>query len=227
MLDYFINQVTAEQFHFDKLSARVIAPKSYLSSGKEYTADIFLAASSTQIQPEVYVGSLNWSKFTKDSMATLPADQVPFNGTPSKVDVQGGMGKFTETASGVGAKSHEGAIKIKNPKGLGFDWYAFHFDYEVAPPGGFSVAATKMNVMYIGVPNPISISASGAKSDNDISASITGGSISRAGKDGWVATVNTPGEETVTVSGKTVEGDQKTFGQAKFRVKRIPDPKAT
>ena len=40
MLDYFINQVTAEQFHFDKLSARVIAPKSYLSSGKEYTADI-------------------------------------------------------------------------------------------------------------------------------------------------------------------------------------------
>ena len=224
LLDYFINQVTAEQFHFDKLSAKVIAPKSYLTAGKDYTADIFLAAGSSQIHPDVYIGSLNWSKFNKDSIAEgLPDAEVPFSGSPRKIDTDAnGYGKFSEQASGSGEKKYEGAIKLKNPKGAGFNWYAFKGDYEVAQAGNASVAATKMNVLYIGVPNPISVSASG----KDITASITGGSLAKD-KDGYIATVNAPGEVTISVNGKTMDGESKKFGEQKFRVKRIPDPKAT
>lgn len=232
MVEYMFNQIGATDFKFDKLSAAVIAPKSYLGAGKEYTAEIFLAASSSQAAADVYLGSLNMALFKADSSGGMvwntPDDsKTPFNGTPEKLENKGGKGQYKTTASGVGERKYEGAIKIKNPKG-GYDWYAFQQSYEVAPAGGFAVSPTKMNVLYIGVDNPISISASAAKSDNDISASLSGGgSISRAGKDGWIARVTTPGEATVNVSGKTMDGDNKSFGSVKFRVKRIPDPKAT
>ncbi len=59
-----------------------------------------------------------------------------------------------------------------NPEG---DVLDFHFkgNYIVAPPS-LTVAATKMNVFYIGVDNPVSISVPGL-ADEKIQAHITEG----------------------------------------------------
>lgn len=82
-----------------------------------------------------------------------------------------------------------------------------------------TVANTKMNVVHIGVDNPISISVSD-NSAEDIEVKVSDGEIEgEAGKYIW--RVSTPGtaEVAVSIKGKIIE----TFN---YRVKRIPDPVA-
>jgi gliding motility-associated protein GldM len=80
-----------------------------------------------------------------------------------------------------------------------------------------AVALDKMNVLFIGVDNPVSISASG--DINKVSASITNGSLIRGSGPGqYFAKVNTEGDVTINV---TSEGKTTPF---RFRVRSIPDP---
>jgi Ni,Fe-hydrogenase III small subunit len=80
-----------------------------------------------------------------------------------------------------------------------------------------------MNVLFIGVPNPVSVSAPGVPKDK-LHVSISNGSLSgSAGK--YSAIVNAPGDATITVSGD-VGGKTAVLGSTLFRIKRIPDPKA-
>jgi diadenosine tetraphosphate (Ap4A) HIT family hydrolase len=78
-----------------------------------------------------------------------------------------------------------------------------------------------MNVFYIGVANPVDISASGVAKDQ-LNVSISNGSISKS-KDGWEVNVKKPGKAVVNVAAK-VDGRSKTMGSMEFRVKRIPTP---
>ena len=75
-----------------------------------------------------------------------------------------------------------------------------------------------MNVLYIGVENPLTITA-GVGSEK-ISASFSGGEIKRAGGSQWIAIPKTQGEHNVNV---IIEGKSTPV---KFRVKRLPDPGA-
>jgi gliding motility-associated protein GldM len=87
-----------------------------------------------------------------------------------------------------------------------------------------SIALDKMNVLYIGVDNPVTIAASGG-GDDRVNATLSGGggSIRRVGNGKWIARVNTISDNAiinVTVDGKQV-------GASQFRVRTIPDPVAT
>jgi len=93
----------------------------------------------------------------------------------------------------------------------------------VAKPSAV-VSPDKMNVLYMGVPNPVSVSAPGIAKEK-LKVSISGGSIS--GSNGhYVANVTTMGTTTVTVSGEIAPNKTSVLGSSLFRVKRIPDPKA-
>ncbi|MBL7826810.1 MAG: hypothetical protein JNJ57_09275, partial [Saprospiraceae bacterium] len=82
-----------------------------------------------------------------------------------------------------------------------------------------AVSLDKMNVFYIGVDNPISVSAAGVSSnDVRVTGSGAGISLSPSGGGKFIVKVTTPGEATLTVSGG---GASQTF---QYRVKRIPDP---
>jgi hypothetical protein len=79
-----------------------------------------------------------------------------------------------------------------------------------------------MNVLYIGVDNPVSVAASGGAEKLQVSISGGGGSISGSGGH-YVAKVNSVSDDCkITVS---VEG--KVAGAQVFRVRTIPDPVAT
>jgi gliding motility-associated protein GldM len=81
-----------------------------------------------------------------------------------------------------------------------------------------------MNVLYIGVDNPIEVSAPGIPKDK-VRVSMTGGSIS--GSNGnYTAKVNAPGTVKINVSAELAPGKTQTLSASEFRVKRIPDPKA-
>jgi gliding motility-associated protein GldM len=195
VLKYLQSSIYAADFKFDKLSAVVVAPSSYVLVGQPYTADVFLTATSSSMTPNVYVGG-----------SKLPVDA-------------NGKAKYTATATSVGEKQWGGKIDVKKPTGE-IESYTFKASYEVAAHSA-SVSADKMNVLYIGVDNPITISAAGIPS-NKVRPTMTGGTLS--GSNGkYIATVKTPGKATINVSAD-VNGKMMPMGSMEFRVKQVPPP---
>lgn len=84
-----------------------------------------------------------------------------------------------------------------------------------------AIALDKMNVLYIGLDNPITVAAPGVAPE-DLVLTVTEGSASITGKNGkYNVRVTTPGQITIGVMKR---GDNKLISQSSFRVKRIPDP---
>ena len=94
----------------------------------------------------------------------------------------------------------------------------------LAQTTNIAVAPNKLNILYIGVDNPVSIAASGA-TDDKVSVGIDGG--------GGSITKQSAGTYIVRVSQITdncaiqVNVDGKPAGTSKFRVRTLPDPYAT
>jgi beta-lactamase regulating signal transducer with metallopeptidase domain len=80
-----------------------------------------------------------------------------------------------------------------------------------------SIAPTKLNVLYIGITNPVNISVS-EYAANDITVSIDNGSIT--GKNGeYIVKPHQAGKAVITVAAKG-----KTIKETEFRVKYLPPP---
>jgi len=206
-------------FKFDTLAAKVIPKSSYIIRGGQYEADLFVAAFSTTADPKVYVGE-GYDSIT--GKLTGKIDSVP---------VVNGMGKLVVPATSIGPKKYAALIKIKNSSTGEVKAYplkingSYTTEYTVAAPSA-CVSPTKMNMLYIGVENPIDISVSGFPADK-VSASISGGGgrIYRKGKQ-WVVKVSKVGKSKINVSVKGDDGKTKSMGSFPFRVSRIPKPTA-
>jgi N-acetylmuramoyl-L-alanine amidase len=83
------------------------------------------------------------------------------------------------------------------------------------------IALDKMNMLYIGVDNPVSLAVSGYRS-KDLIVSIQNGTIT--GKDGkYIARVSNINPAEIII--ETIEnGKRKLLGKQTYRVKRVPDP---
>jgi hypothetical protein len=84
--------------------------------------------------------------------------------------------------------------------------------------GDFAFELTKMNVLYIGVDNPMQIVT--RRNLKNFSLELSGGTLT-ATNDGYIARVTTPGSAELTVKDGTNVIASKTY-----RVKRVPDPVA-
>lgn len=189
-----LGKIDQAQVTLDKFSAVVVAPSSYVIAGQPYTAQIFLTAYDSKSNPDITV-----------------------NG--SRVSVTDGKGNYTITASGEGKHTVEGFITVKNNTTGKNDSYPFKQEYTVARPSAV-ISPDKMNVLYIGVPNPISVSAPGVAA-SDLNVHFSGaGSLSGSGGH-YTAIVNSIGKATISVSG----AKGAVLGSTQFRIKRIPDPK--
>lgn len=220
ILDKLYSKIDAASYKFDQLSAKVIAPTNYVLAGSEYTSDIFVSATSATQDPKVYLGKFN--QLIKDPK-NLPTqvNEMPLVDGYQELKVEGGYGKFSDKTSSIGVKEVTGAIKVKKPQGDGFDFFPFRFEYQVAQ-AGVVVSPDKMNVFYIGVDNPVSISVPGFSAEK-VTASISEGNI--AGSNGkYIIKVSKPGKANVMVSAKQLDGSTKSMGSVEFRVKRVPDP---
>lgn len=197
VISHLYASVSAEDFKFDKVGAKVVPKSQYVFLGENYEAEIFVAAYDTKQNPEVLIGGRSIAG--KDGVALYQA-----------------------AASSEGLKTYEGVVHISSPAGETMS-YAFKSEYIVAPPT-LTISPTKMNVFYIGVDNPVSISAGGI-ADAQINPRISAGStITRSGK-AWIVKPTAPGKTVITVDAKI--GDRvKSMGSLEFRVKRVPDPKA-
>lgn len=198
VLNYLVEQVGAESFKVDNFIPISSARKSYIIAGEPYEANITIGASSKSVYENM---------------------SIKVNG--SSLKVEDGIAKYTASTSSTGVKKYKVDIDLTNPTTGKRETYSEEFEYEVGRRS-VTVAADKMNVFYIGVENPLSVSAAGV-STNELQVSGSGGGIrlNRTGNGKYSATVSTPGKTNVRVSGGGL-----TATNFEFRVKRIPDPVA-
>ncbi len=226
VIEFLGSRINAAKFTFDALKGRAISNKPYLNLGDNYEADIFVSASSSGTEPRVHIGRFS-SAITKSSTGDYPeikGGAVPLQAGYITIDEsEGGIVKYSVNRPGEGPKSYQGVIEIKNPNTGETSYYPFDAEYTVASTMAV-VSAEKMNVFYIGVDNPVSVSAPGYQ-PNQITASISSGTLTSRGTPGkYNVNVSTPGEVKITLTGKTDDAGSRTIGDATFRVKYIPDP---
>jgi hypothetical protein len=223
LMDYFLAQINAKDFKFDKLTARVIAPTSYVMSGQEYKSDIFVAAFNSTSNPEVIIGPLNANaKRDPSTNEFIETNVNPVSGGKT-IDVKGGMGRYAVVAGGEGEQTYTGAVKIAGP--TGDIYYPFEAKYTSAK-GSAVISSDNLNIIYAGVPNPFTVSVPGFPADKVV-ATATGGSFSGSkGKYTASMPASMIGKEiTINVSVQQ-DGATKQIGSQVYKVKRIPDPVA-
>ncbi len=219
-------KVGEAKYDFDQLNATISAPASYVMKGDPYTADVFLTASSSSAKPEILLGQIDRSK--APGTGKVAENPLVGGGTPVPADqIENGTWKYKDTGTGTaGERVKSGAIKVAKPGSPGqFEYYPFEFRYNVADLG-VAVSPDKMNVFYIGVDNPVTISVTGITSDK-VNASLSGGmgTIKKTTGSNYIVNVNKVGETDVVVTG-TSDGKSKQLDAKKFRIKRVPDPVA-
>jgi len=140
------------------------------------------------------------------------------------VVVKDGVGTMKFQAAGVGQQTRKGAITV--PINGQMQSFPYEFNYMVGTAGA-SLQLDKMNVMYIGVSNPISLSASGYNIE-DVSLSMPGAELTSTGKGHYAADVTKEGKIEWAIMGKSRSGGASAkIGGGEIRVKSIPDPTAT
>jgi len=200
--------VSAEDWKFDEIQAKVIPRSAYVFTGEDYTAEILVAAYDTHGNPDV--------RYIQGTDTLTPAN---FEGA-QRLESQNGVVTLKIPATAEGLKKFAGIIKIVSPLGE-IKTYSFHDSFIVAKPA-LTVSPTKMNVLYIGVDNPISISVGGSPEKTDPKVSV--GSIHQEGKDYIINKLPNNAKECIVSVSAVFGGKSKDMGSFKFRLKTLPDP---
>ncbi|MDX2002578.1 MAG: gliding motility protein GldM [Chitinophagales bacterium] len=218
-------KVAGETYKFDELKAASVVPYSYVIAGKQqYKANIFVAATSKTQDMEVYMGQfINKSTLIDPQTGQLKSKvaEFPLREGYKKVDVQNGVANFSELPSTQGQVTRQGVIKVKQPKGSGYDYCPFELSYLSAPPSAV-ISPEKMNVAYIGLQNPIAISVPGVPAEK-LMPTVSGPGTLSGSNGKYNLEVTSPGELTVNVSAKFEDGI-KPMGSMTFRIKKVPKP---
>jgi gliding motility-associated protein GldM len=209
VLDELTRGIDANDFKFDAVTGRAIPKSQIIFSGSNYESDIIVAAFNSSADLEVYY---------KIGADTLTEDQI---GTAEHLVGAGGIAKLQIPAGGVGDHKFAGLIKVKSPDG--YKYYGFRDTYSVIAPSA-TVAADKMNVLYAGIPNPVSIG--GSVDVKRLSVSFPGCTMKATGDGKYDVTVPASliGKKvTATVTARD-GNSSKAMGSSEFRVKKVPDP---
>jgi gliding motility-associated protein GldM len=208
IVSQLLTAVDEGDFKFNKIAARVVPKSRFVITGEEFEAEIFVAAYDTLQAPEVVIGS-GWDSINNKVLGDVQ--------TLEGVD---GVVTYRARAGGIGRQTYGGEIRVQTPGG-GVQSFPFSGEYMVAAPTA-TVSADKMNVFYIGVDNPISVSVPGVANEN-VRVSISNGRLTSTGGGKYNVRVDAGNEANINVSAE-MEGQTRQMGSFKFRVRRVPDP---
>ena len=173
----------------------------------------FAGQSSQYLMPgqelEITAGVGAFSKAAKPT--------ISINGSPVGLN-EDGVAVYKTIANGAGEHTVNVNVSFTKPDGTKATMTK-PIKYVVGVPSGSSIFLEKMNVMYVGVDNPLTISAGSAGAEK-MKPSFTAGSLVSAGGDRYIAkpTHVGPAEIKITVDGKT--------SSFPIRCKVLPDPTA-
>ena len=204
-------QIDVDDIPVDTVLARVIPKSNFVILGETYESEVFLGAYSTTTAPEMVIGEIDES-----------TGEVV--GTANSLDVTDGVGNYSITPKREGLHTYSGTVKVTDKKGTS-RYFPFESEFMVAKPMAV-ISPTKMNVLYIGPDNPISVSVPGVP-DDQLKVSITGNNtLKRVGPGQYEAKLRPggPKEVDVVVSAE-LDGKLREMGRLKFRAKPLPEPK--
>jgi gliding motility-associated protein GldM len=197
ILSGLLSKEQASQLSFKNYRAMVINEKSAFFNGENYKGRIVLGRVDSNTKPNKVIlnGKEVDKKNFKDGGVVLdfPAGNIGENSL---------KGQFIFMENG-----QEVPVEIDD-------------SYAVVPrPNSATISADKMNVVYRGIPNPMTISFAGIAS-NKVNASATG--LKRSGK-GYSMTPSKGREVTINVTGTLPDG-KKVSDKKKFRIKEMSTP---
>lgn len=212
-MNYLFSSVTEKDFKFDHIEAKIIPKSTYVLEGNHYEAEVLVAAYDSKTNPKVWVLS------GADSITSRNI------GRATLIHGQGGTVKLDFPATSAGTHKYAGTIEMVNPATNSVAKYNFNGSYIVAPPS-LTVAPLKMNVIYIGLNNPVSITSPGIP-DEKIHPSITAGTLTKNGRT-WEVMIKkqVPDNQVYISATADINGREVSLGRSLFRVKRVPDPVA-
>ena len=190
-------QVGKVEVVFDSYAAIVGQNSTYLMPGQKLEIKAGIGAFSKEAKPTISIGG-----------AVVPIGEEGF----ALKELEGGA---------VGAHSVPVSISYVNQNTGKEERKEVKVEYVVGTSSA-SVGLDKMNVLYVGVPNPVTIAASGG-GDDKIQVTMTGGggTLQKKGPgkyDAFVTTVTDECKINLTVDGKT--------SSFPFRVRTIPEAQA-
>lgn len=183
---------------FDSYAAIVGQNSNYLMPGQDLEIKAGIGAFSKSARPTITIGS----QTVQINDSGYAVHKIPVNA----------VGNFNVPVRISFFNQNTGKDEIRN----------INVPYTVGSANA-SIALDKMNVLYVGVDNPVTIAASGG-GDDKVIATITGGggSLQKLGNGRYIARVNSVTDDckiTVTVDGKVAGGGV-------FRVRTIPEAQA-
>ncbi len=184
------------------------AKKSAYFNGETYDGEIVLGRTDESTKPNRVELTLDGRKLVEEKDFTVEGGKVKLNvgsGRPGEHKLEGKL-----------IFSQDGE-EIEVPVDRSFA--------TIPKPNAATISADKMNVVYRGVKNPMTISFAGIP-DNKVSASAQG--LSRSSGSNYVmdATRIQGREVTINVTGTLPDG-KKVSDNAKFRIKDLPKPTGT
>ena len=194
MIDYLHKQIGEVKVVYDKFEAFAGTNSTYLMPGDELAVTAGIGAFSAQAKPDIFING---------AKQTLNAD---------------GVAEYKTKVDAAGEKNVEVKIQYTKPDGTS-DVVTKNIKYTVGLPSGASVFLEKMNVVYIGVDNPMTISG-GSVGREKVHVSFTspGASMTNTGGDHYVIKPTTPGLAKIIVN-----ANGKNF-EFPMRVKNLPLP---
>ena len=192
VIDYLHKRIGEVKVVYDKFQVLAQASSNYIMPGDELDITAGVGAFSDAAKPEV---TINGQKYA-----------------------MGPDGTATFKTKGEGAGEHTVNVHIVYTKPDGSPGIVDKaVKYTVGQPSGASIFLEKMNVLYIGEENPLTVSG-GSVGAEKVSVSFTGGTIAKESGDKYIAKPSKPGLAKIIVNsaGKIAEFP--------MRVKYLPDP---
>ncbi len=197
LMNYYFNKMSIVDFKVDKFKVIISPKKSYLIKGDKFEADVALAAYNSNSN-----GALNAS--------------ISVNG--QGITLKDGQGHYESGTSSLGKQTVNATARLTNPfTGLSEEAKG-SIEYEVGERSG-TVSAEKMNVIYVGVDNPVEVSAAGVSS-NSLKLSCGGCNATQKDNNHYIVTSDRPGTKAIL----TLTGENGFSLAKEFRVKGIPSP---
>lgn len=192
--------ISRRDFKFDKIDAKIVPVSMMIPQGSQYEATLFVAAYDTKSNIKAVING-----------QTIPGDS--------------GKVVYTTGSGAEGDHKVDGQIFVFDPSSGKEKAYDFSTSYSVFKPTA-TVAATKMNVFYRNLENPLSVSVPGV-SHGSISVSISAGHtlISKGGGQ-FIVKPGAGKEATISVSAKIGDRTQ-SMGSYLYRIRNIPPPTPT
>ncbi|MEN8137030.1 MAG: gliding motility protein GldM [Bacteroidota bacterium] len=203
------DEALGEQITVNKMTALPIASSTTVMKGAKFEAKLMLAAYDSTLEPDMYL----WK---------VDANGNRLDNSEKKLSLKGGAGIVEIPTSSTGEFSWGGVIRVKSEDGSEPKEYPFISRYNVNEPA-VVISADKMNVLYRGVSNPISVSVPGVPANK---LKVTGPGLRQKSAGKYIANVTTVRgrEANIVVTATMADGSTKTFPAQKYRIKDIPMP---